>query len=239
MNRPQNHIDSARDQGVEAHTMKTTLTAIALAIAVIAPAVAADDAMSIAKQLSQNYVQATNNGDAANLTSLYAKDAILLPQGVAEPIVGEANIRKFFDGDVAAPKPDNFTLTVAEATMIDSKTMSVAGTWGSEVPGQNGSASTHIGGTWLTVDVLEGRAWKIRAATRNLLPSPFNVDDLSDALTIGEAIYCEPLAHSVSSWCREIQPATAAAPCTNASDSTNRSQELRARDFDTRPALFK
>src|SRR5690242_8652773 len=219
MNRPQNHIDSARDQRVEAHTMKTTLTAIALAIAVVAPAVAADDAMSIAKQLSQNYIQATNKGDAADLTSLYAKDAILLPQGVAEPIVGEANIRKFFDGDVAGPKPDKFTLTVAEATMIDSKTMFVAGTWGGEVPGQNGGASTHIGGTWLTVDVLEGRAWKIRAATRNLLPSPFNVDDLSDALTIGEVTYCEPLAHSVSWWCRENQPA--------AEPSTDHPNELR------------
>jgi ketosteroid isomerase-like protein len=152
--------------------MKTTLAAIALAIAAIGPAVAADDAMSIAKQLGQDYVQATKKGDAANLTSLYAKDAILLPQGVAEPVVGEANIRKFFEVYVAGPKPDNFTLTVAEATMINSRTMFVAGTWGGEVPGQNGGASTHIGGTWLTVDVLEGSAWKIRAATRNLLPRP-------------------------------------------------------------------
>ena len=202
--------------------MKTTLTAIALAVAVIAPAVAADDAMSIAKQLSQNYVQATNKGDAANLTSLYAKDAILLPQGVAEPIVGEANIRKFFDRDVAGPKPDKFSLTVAEATMIDSKTMFVAGTWGGEVPGQNGGASTHIGGTWLTVDVLEGPAWKIRAATRNLLPPSSIADDPSGALTIGEVIYCEPLAQPVSSWCRETQPATAAASSAKASGSTNR-----------------
>jgi ketosteroid isomerase-like protein len=170
-NRPHNHIDSARrSAGGGTPQMKTTLTAIALAIALIGPAVAADDAMSIAKQLSQNYVQATNKGDAANLTSLYAKDAILLPQGVAEPVVGEVNIRKFFDVYVAGPKPDKFTLTVAEATMIDAKTMFVAGTWGGEVPGQNGGASTHIGGTWLTVDVLEGRAWKIRAATRNCCP---------------------------------------------------------------------
>jgi ketosteroid isomerase-like protein len=219
--------------------MKTTLTAIALAIALVGPAVAADDAMSIAKQLSQNYVQATNKGDAANLTSLYAKNAILLPQGIAEPVVGEANIRKFFDVYVAGPKLGKFTMTVAEATMIDSKTMFVAGTWGGEVPGQNGGASTHIGGTWLTVDVLEGRAWKIRAATRNLLPAPFNADDPSNALTIGEVIYCEPLAHSVSSWCHENQPATAASPSPNASGSTDRPKELRARDFDTRPALFK
>jgi ketosteroid isomerase-like protein len=38
-----------------------------------------------------------NKGDAAAMTALYTSDAALLPQGSDQPIIGEANIRKFFD----------------------------------------------------------------------------------------------------------------------------------------------
>ena len=64
----------------------------------------------------------------STLTSLYAKDAILLPQGVAEPVTGEADIRKFFDAMAAGPKLDNFTVTEAEANMVDPKTIFVGDT---------------------------------------------------------------------------------------------------------------
>jgi uncharacterized protein (TIGR02246 family) len=170
--------------------MKTTLTAIALALALTGPATAADDAVSIVDQINQAWIQAANKGDAAALTSLYAKDAILLPQGVAEPVTGEANIRKFFDAMVAGPKLDNFAVTVAETKMLDPKTMFVGGTWSGEFPGQNGGASVHTNGTWLAVDVLDGSAWKIRADTWNMMPPP------------------------------SAQPATAAVPATTTSGSS-------------------
>jgi ketosteroid isomerase-like protein len=157
--------------------MKTTMTAITLVLALIGPAMigpamAADDAMSVSKQIGQTWIQAAKKGDAAVLTSLYTKDAILFPQGVAEPVTGEANIRKFFDEMVAAPKLDNLAITEAEAKMVDPKTVFVGGTWSGDSPGQNGGASVHVAGTWLAVDVLEGSAWKIRADAWNMMPPP-------------------------------------------------------------------
>ena len=147
-----------------------TLTAIALAFALTAPAIAADDAMSTANQINQKWVAASAKGDAAAFTALYAKDGSVLPQGVTEPIIGEANIRKFFDGMVAGPKPENFKVTVSEATMLDPKIILANGTYDLDVPGRNGGASAHIAGMYLAVDVLVGSTWKIRSNTWNQMP---------------------------------------------------------------------
>ncbi len=152
--------------------MKTILTAIALAFALAGPAIAADDAMSIANQINQKWVAATNKGDAAAYAALYAKDGSVLPQGVVEPIIGEANIRKFFDGMVAGPRPENFKLTLSEATMLDPKILLANGTYSLDVPGQNGGVSAHVVGMYLAVTVQDGSTWKIRSNTWNEMPPP-------------------------------------------------------------------
>ena len=152
--------------------MKTTLAAIVLAFALTGPAMAADDAMSVANQINQKWVAASDKGDAAAFAALYSKGGSVLPQGAAEPVIGEANIRKFFDGMVAGPKPENFKVTVSEATMLDPKIILANGTYDLDVPGQNGGASTHIAGTYLAIDVLDGSTWKIRSNTWNRMPPP-------------------------------------------------------------------
>jgi uncharacterized protein (TIGR02246 family) len=158
-------------------TMKTTMTAITLVLALIGPAtigpaMAADDAMSIAQQLNQTWVAASDKGDAAGFSALYAKDGGVLPHGSADLITGEANLRKFFDEIVKGPRPVNFKVTVSEAKMLDPKTMFADGTYALDFPGQNGAASTHVTGTYLSIDVLDGSNWKIRTNTWNQMPPP-------------------------------------------------------------------
>jgi uncharacterized protein (TIGR02246 family) len=152
--------------------MKTTLTAIALAFALTVPAIAADDAMPVVNQINQKWVAALAKGDAAALAALYATDGSVLPQGVKQPIIGESNIRKFFDGMVVGPKPENFKVTVSEATMLDPKIILANGTYDLDFPGQNGGASRHVTGTYLAIDVLDGSTWKIRSNTWNQMPPP-------------------------------------------------------------------
>ncbi len=152
--------------------MKTTLTALALALALTGPAIAADDAMSVVNQINQKWVAASDKGDAAAWAALFVKGGSVLPHGVSEPIIGEANIRKLFDRMVAGPKPENFKTTVSEATMLDPKIILASGTYALDFPGQNGGASTHVTGTYLAVDVLDGSTWKIRSNTWNQMPPP-------------------------------------------------------------------
>jgi ketosteroid isomerase-like protein len=153
-------------------TVKTTLKAIALAFALTGPAIAADDAMSGANQINQKWVAASDKRDAAAWAALYIKGGSVLPQGAAEPVIGEANIRKFFDGMTAGPKPENFKITVSEATMLDPKIILANGSYALDFPGQNGGASTHVTGMYLAIDVLDGSTWKIRSNTWNEMPPP-------------------------------------------------------------------
>src|SRR6266567_2498074 len=56
--------------------MKTLLAGIGVTIALVAPALA-QDARSIANEANGKWLQAYNKGDAAALTALYTKDAVL------------------------------------------------------------------------------------------------------------------------------------------------------------------
>lgn len=144
--------------------MKRTLYALALTFAVVAPAFA-DDAKSIAQRLGDQWVAALNKKDAAALTALYTADAVLLPQGSDQPIIGTDNIRKFMD-QMVTQKIDNMALPVAEANMIDPKHLYLAGTWSADAGGQR------ITGTYLSVIVDDGAGWKYRADTWNMMPPP-------------------------------------------------------------------
>lgn len=144
--------------------MKRTLCVLALTFAVVAPAFA-EEAKTIAQRLDDKWLEAFNKKDAASLTSLYTADAVLLPQGIAEPIVGANNIRKFMD-EMIKQKIENMVLPVTDANMIDPKSLYQAGTWAADAGGQQ------INGTYLSVIVQDGADWKYRADTWNMMPPP-------------------------------------------------------------------
>jgi uncharacterized protein (TIGR02246 family) len=144
--------------------MKRTLCVLALTFAVIAPAFA-DDAKTIAQRLDDKWIEAFNKKDGAALTALYTADAVLLPQGVDQPIVGTENIRKFMD-QMVKEKIENMVLPVAQATMIDPNSLYQAGSWTADAGGQQ------IKGTYLSVIVQDGSNWKYRADTWNMMPPP-------------------------------------------------------------------
>jgi uncharacterized protein (TIGR02246 family) len=143
--------------------MKLPLSAIALIIAFSGPTFA-QDAKSIAEQGNQKWIEAYNAGDAAALTALYSKDAALLPQGVAEPLIGQAIIRKFFD-DAVKQRVAKLSLPVTEAKMAGPDTLFDAGTWSGDVPAANGNAAAHVSGTYLNIWLREGPNWRLEADT--------------------------------------------------------------------------
>lgn len=163
---------------LEVTMMRTAIVfAATAAIALIAGSAsrsvyAADDVKATEHQLLEKWVEAAEKGDAATLTSLYAKDAILLPQGQPQPIKGEAAIRKFFDTAVNPPGLTKIKVTPSQVTPIDEKTYFGAGTWSAEAPGQNGAPGVQVGGTYLDVVANDGTAWKIIADTWNMMPPP-------------------------------------------------------------------
>jgi uncharacterized protein (TIGR02246 family) len=99
--------------------MKKTLCVLVLTFAVVAPAFA-DDPKTIAQRLDDKWIEAFNKKDAAALTALYTADAVLLPHGKDQPIIGANNIRNFMDGMIKE-KLENLVLPVAEANMLDQK----------------------------------------------------------------------------------------------------------------------
>ena len=144
--------------------MRKTLCVLALTFAVVAPAIA-DDAKSIAQRLDDKWIEAFNKKDAAALTALYTADAVLLPQGVDQPIIGTENIRKFMD-QMVNEKLQNMVLPVAQANMIDPNSLYQAGTWSAD------AGSQQIKGTYMSVIVRDGADWKYRADTWNMMPPP-------------------------------------------------------------------
>src|SRR5262252_450958 len=123
--------------------MRKMLCLLALTFAVVVPAFA-DDAKTIAQRVDDKWLEASNKKDAAALTALYTADAVLLPQGVDQPIIGAENIRKYMD-QMTKEKIENMVLPVAEANMLDPKSLYQAGTWAADVGGQ------HATGTYMDV----------------------------------------------------------------------------------------
>lgn len=152
--------------------MKRTLTALALVLAAIGPAAAADDAAAISNRITEKWIQANEKNDPAAFAALFAKDAVMMPPNVAQPIVGEANIRAFFEKAVQQPQARNLKIPATETKMLDANSLFAAGTWSADFPGKDGAPALHAGGTWLAVDVQEGGEWKIRANSWQTLPPP-------------------------------------------------------------------
>jgi uncharacterized protein (TIGR02246 family) len=85
------------------------LLALILAVSVPAVAQAGGDLRAQIGKMSQAWEKAYNAGDAAGLTALYAKDAIVMPPN-AEPASGSSAIRTFFDGDVKSGAKNTLTM---------------------------------------------------------------------------------------------------------------------------------
>ena len=148
--------------------MKTSLSAVALVIALATPAFA-QNPRAIADEWNQKWLQAYNKGDAAALTALYTKDAVMVRPKAAEPIVGEDNIRKHYDQEVQN-RAKNLTLTSTETQMFDPSTVIDAGTWSGDFP--KGGASVHIAGTYAEIFVHHGSDWLLRTDASAMMPPP-------------------------------------------------------------------
>jgi uncharacterized protein (TIGR02246 family) len=144
--------------------MRKMVSALALALIVVTPALA-DDAKTIAQQIGDKWIAAYNKKDAAALTALYTADAVLMPNGVAQPIIGTDNIRKYWEEFVKQPLA-NAALPVSEANMLNPTSLYSLGTWSADAGEQ------HITGTWMSVFVQDGGTWKYRADTWNMMPPP-------------------------------------------------------------------
>jgi ketosteroid isomerase-like protein len=128
----------------------------------------ADDTRSLVQQLQQKWLQAYNSGDAAALTALYTKDAIMAPAGMAQPIIGETNLRKYFDSDLKQ-RLINLFVTSTESQQMDTNTIVDAGVRGGDIPGENGKL-IHINGSYIVTIAHQGSDWLMRTDAGNVVP---------------------------------------------------------------------
>jgi uncharacterized protein (TIGR02246 family) len=128
----------------------------------------ADDTRLLVQQLQQKWLQAYNKGDAAALTALYTKDAIMAPAGMTQPIIGETNLRIYFEGDLKQ-RLVNLFIKSAETQQIDTSTIVDAGVWGGDIPGDNGKLM-HINGSYIVTIVHQGSDWLMRTDAGNIVP---------------------------------------------------------------------
>jgi uncharacterized protein (TIGR02246 family) len=149
---------------------KTSLSMWALMIACTLPAFA-QDARSIADAANAKWLQVYNKGDAAGLTALYTKDAVVISPIAAEPIIGAVNIRKFFDTDLAQPVT-GMVIKSTESKMLDANTIIDAGTWTADVPGEKGAAPMHVNGAYAVTFVHQGSDWLLRVDSTSMTPPP-------------------------------------------------------------------
>ena len=149
---------------------KTSLSMCALTIALIVPAFA-QDARPIADAANAKWLQVYSKGDAAGLTALYTKDAVVILPTAAEPIVGAVNIHKMFDTDLAHPIM-GLVIKSSESKMLDPNTIIDAGTWSGDVPGEKGAAPMHINGAYAVTFVHQGSDWLLRVDSTSMTPLP-------------------------------------------------------------------
>ncbi len=149
--------------------MKRMLTTLAFALAIVAPAFAAEDAKTIARQMNDKWLESYNKEDAAGLAGNYTSDAALMPQGSPQPIIGQANIRKYFE-DTVKEHVENLSLPVTDAKMLDQKTLFAAGTWSGAVRTEKGGGpAMPLKGTYLIIAVTDGSSWRLQADTWNMI----------------------------------------------------------------------
>jgi uncharacterized protein (TIGR02246 family) len=146
--------------------MKALASSLLLAAAVVVvPAYAADDQMEFSQQVTKTWIAGTAKNDAKSVADLYAEDAIILPPGAKEPIMGRENIEKFIAADFQRPPLANYKIETTDAKLLSATSGYRYGTWSGDTP-----AGKHLFGYWLSVTEKEGPDWKIKLDTWNAPP---------------------------------------------------------------------
>jgi ketosteroid isomerase-like protein len=135
------------------------LMALALASPLTVAAQAGKDFRAEVEKQDKAWEKAYNAGDAAAVTALYAKDAVVMAPG-AEPASGSAAIQKFFEADVKGGAKN--TLTTEEGIGFGDY-MVGRGKW--VATSAEGKHLDH--GQYLTLYKKEGGGWKILRDTWN------------------------------------------------------------------------
>ena len=135
---------------------------VALALALPLPALAQTGEADLRAQIEKvdkSWEKANNAGDAAALTALYTKDAVIMPPG-ADPVSGTKAIQAMFTADVA--QGAQMALTQKDVTGFGDYALET----GSFVATtKDGKHLDH--GSFMTFLKKEGGSWKIYRDTWN------------------------------------------------------------------------
>ena len=130
-----------------------------------------DEHVVIANRLAEQWVDAYNRKDAASLDRLYSSDAMLLPMGHPQPVMGEPDVRHYFDEHLKRLPLSTYKITRRELLVVGPKAMVTGGTWSAEAPSQAGGAAEERTGTYLAVIAQQDDGeWKLIASTWNIVP---------------------------------------------------------------------
>ncbi len=140
------------------------------------PAAADDTPIAIANRIVAQFVDGYNRRDASALESLYSSNAMLLPMGHPEPVMGEEEIHAYFETVMKQMPPPNYKIERSELILLGPKEMVQGGTWSSD--------TLHTSGTYLAVMGKVGEdpgEWKLIASTWNAVPEPGLPKDASNS----------------------------------------------------------
>jgi len=123
------------------------------------------------EQVLSEFAAAFNAKDAARLASLYADDAVLMPQGVPM-LKGRMAVQSALSAMVARGGVVRFN-PPSEVEVMGDRAVA-AGTYSLAIPGQGGGADAPqvIAAKYLTVFKRVGTAWQIVYDMQNVDPPP-------------------------------------------------------------------
>jgi ketosteroid isomerase-like protein len=173
----------------DAMTRTTTLFLTAAAVALVGGlgwsyAAEEPDLITVAKQLSHQWIDAYNKRDAATLASLYINDAIVTAEG-------QPGLRKFFEQNLKRSAVTNLQVTRSDLTDVRAEVVFGRGIWSGDV--QNGGEVTHVTGTYLAIGT-KGKdgEWKFLGVDWNLTPLPIAAPATPAAQTAGSGTDEQP-----------------------------------------------
>lgn len=123
------------------------------------------------EQLLTAFAAAFNSRDAATVASLYADDAVLMPQGVTM-IKGRVAIQAAIAAMVGGGGILRFN-PISEVDVTEGRAVA-AGTYSVTIPGPEGATSAPqvVAAKYLTVFKRVGNDWKIAYDMQNVDPAP-------------------------------------------------------------------
>lgn len=152
--------------------MRKRLTAVVLLMfLVVIPIQGQVTGRNAIEQVLTGFAAAFNAKDAAKLASLYADDAVLMPQGTPM-IKGRAAVQLALSAMVARGGVLRFN--PPSAVELTGDRAVAAGTYSVTIPGQSGGAVAPqvIAAKYLTVFKRVGSDWKIAYDMQNVDPAP-------------------------------------------------------------------